>query len=117
MPFGKKALTPQAHTQGVGDEAHVAEMLEFLGRRGSRLMCPLMTRDALGRVVVEDGLFRLQRPGRGFQAERSALEEGFKLSELWRKWISSDCSGRSRATLRFSGPVLHYCCLVASAIG
>jgi hypothetical protein len=40
----------------------------------------------------------------------SALEEGFKLSELWRKWISSACSGRSRATLRFSGPVLHYCC-------
>jgi hypothetical protein len=78
MPFGKKALTPQAHTQGVGDEAHVAEMLEFLGRRGSRLMCPLMTRDALGRVVVEDGLFRLQRPGRGFQAERAVAEEDFK---------------------------------------
>ena len=78
MPFGKKALTPQAHTQGVGDEAHVAEILEFLGPRGSRLMCPLMTRDALGRVVVEDGLFRLQRPGRGFQAERAVAEEDFK---------------------------------------
>jgi hypothetical protein len=36
MPFGKKALTPQAHTQGVGDEAHIAGALELLGR--SRLM-------------------------------------------------------------------------------
>jgi hypothetical protein len=36
MPFGKKAPTPHAHTQGIGDEAHIAGALEFLGR--SRLM-------------------------------------------------------------------------------
>ena len=36
MPFGKKALTPQAYTQGVGDETHIAGALELLRR--SRLM-------------------------------------------------------------------------------
>jgi hypothetical protein len=36
MPFGKKVLTPKAHTKGVGDEQHIQGALDFLVR--SRLM-------------------------------------------------------------------------------
>ena len=72
--MGKKA--PQAHTQGVGDEAHVAEILEFLGPRGSRLMCPLMTHWVAW--WWRTACFAC-----------SALEEGFKLSAVPWKRVSS----------------------------
>ena len=62
MPFGKKAPTPQAHAQCIGDEAHIAGALEFLGR--SRLMSlpeddsPATREQRQARFVEAEELFK-----------------------------------------------------------